>query len=89
MELKETTKMMESGDYKERFKAEYFQTKTRMEKLHRMLTRYRANTLEFNTDCPIFVLENQEHCMRQYLDILEIRAEYENIDLYGEATVKK
>lgn len=35
------------------------------------------------------VLENQEQCMRQYLEVLETRAEYENIDLYGEETAKK
>lgn len=33
MELKDTIKLMESKDYKERFKAEYYQTKIRWEKL--------------------------------------------------------
>ena len=33
MELKDTIEMMNSADYKERFKAEYYQTKIRYEKL--------------------------------------------------------
>ena len=33
MELKETIELMQSGDYRERFKAEYLQTKIRHEKL--------------------------------------------------------
>ena len=33
MELKDTIKMMDNVDYKERFKAEYYQTKIRYEKL--------------------------------------------------------
>lgn len=77
---------VESGDYRERLKAEYFQTKSRMEKLHRMLIRYRADKIKYDIASPVFVLENQEQCMRQYLEVLEIRAEYENIDLYGEET---
>ena len=37
MELKDTVEMMNSADYKERFKAEYHQTKTRYEKLKAFL----------------------------------------------------
>ena len=33
MELKDTIEMMTSNDYKERFKAEYYQAKIRYEKL--------------------------------------------------------
>jgi hypothetical protein len=33
MKLNETVGMMESGDYKERFRGEYFQLKIRMEGL--------------------------------------------------------
>ena len=36
MNLNDTVKMMNSANYKERFKAEYWQTKIRYEKLHRM-----------------------------------------------------
>lgn len=40
MELKDTIKIMNSSDYKERFKAEYYQTKIRYEKLHSMTVKY-------------------------------------------------
>lgn len=40
MELKDTIEMMQSADYKERFKAEYYQTKIRYDKLHKMCLRY-------------------------------------------------
>ena len=36
MDLRNTVEMMLSSDYKERFRAEYYQTKIRYEKLHRM-----------------------------------------------------
>ena len=42
MELKETAKQMVSNDYKERFKAEYYQTKIRYEKLKAFTTRIEA-----------------------------------------------
>ena len=40
MELKDTIEMMNSEDYKERFKAEYYQTKIRYIKLHKMTVKY-------------------------------------------------
>ena len=40
MNLNDTVKMMNSANYKERFKAEYWQTKIRYEKLHRMTKLY-------------------------------------------------
>ena len=44
MELKDTIDLMNSGDYKERFIAEYYQTKIRYEKLHKMFIKYEAKT---------------------------------------------
>lgn len=44
MELKDTVQMMESEDFKERFKAEYYQTKIRYDKLHQMIVKYEAGT---------------------------------------------
>lgn len=40
MNLKETVPMMESADYKERFKAEYLQLKIRVNGLRNMLKKY-------------------------------------------------
>ena len=41
MELKDTVELMNSSDYKDRFKAEYQQVKIRHEKLRKMRTLYR------------------------------------------------
>ena len=81
MELKDTIELMESADYKERFKAEYYQTKIRYDKLHKMITKYEARTLEFEPICPIEILKEQVNFMGRYLHTLEIRAEIEKIEL--------
>ena len=76
-----TVPLMLSDDYKERFKAEYYQTKIRYDKLHKMLVRYDAGTLEFEPSCPIEILRNQCSHMGTYLYDLEVRAEIEKIEL--------
>lgn len=81
MELKDTIKFMNSENYKERFKAEYYQTKIRYDKLHKMLIKCSACTLEFTPTTPIHLLEEQAKYMGNYLKILEIRAEIEGIKL--------
>lgn len=83
MELKETVEKMLSEDYKERFKAEYYQTKIRYDRLHKMCTKYEADTLDFQPDCPLNLLKEQKSFMGNYLHCLEIRAEIEKIDLEG------
>ena len=45
--LEDTEDLMYSSDFKDRFKAEYYQTKIRYEKLHKMLNKYKAGTLDF------------------------------------------
>lgn len=81
MKFEDTIPMMFSEDYKERFRAEYWQTKIRYERLHRMIVKYEAGVLNFTPDCPITVLQRQALEMGQYLRMLEIRAEIENIRL--------
>ena len=81
MELKDTIEMMNSSDYKERFKAEYYQTKIRYEKLHSMTVKYEAGTLDFKPTCSLFLLTEQIRCMGNYLHQLEVRAEIEGIRL--------
>lgn len=81
MELKDTVELMNSSDYKERFKAEYLQTKIRYEKFHTMLVKREAGTLSFELACPITILLNQKRAMAEYLKYLEIRAEIEGIPL--------
>ena len=81
MELKDTIEMMRSEDYKERCRAEYWQTKIRYDKLNKMLVKWEANTLDFKPVCPFDILAEQKHLMKEYLYMLEVRAEIEGIKL--------
>lgn len=81
MNLKETVPMMESVDYKDRFKAEYLQLKIRMTGLSNMLKKYKAGTLTFKPSCSYDLLNGQLKSMEMYAKYLEERAEIENIEL--------
>ena len=81
IELKDTIAGMTRADYKERFKAEYQQTKIRYDKLHAMLVKADAGKLEFEPTCPLDLLRHQAQAMGQYLYCLEVRAQIEGIDL--------
>lgn len=81
MELKDTINGMCSEDYKERFKAEYWQTKIRYQKLHDVVVKYEAGTLNFEPSCSLVLLKSQANHMGHYLYILEMRAEIEHIEL--------
>ena len=81
MELKDTIKFMSSEDYKERFAAEYLQTRIRYQKLHRMIIEYEAKKLKFTPTCGIELLKEQKRRMGEYLNTLEVRALVEEIDL--------
>ena len=81
MHLKETVPMMVSGDYKERFKAEYFQLEIRVNALRNMLKKYKNGTLTFNPSCSYDLLNGQLKAMELYATYLEERAEIEGIDL--------
>ncbi len=69
-------------DWEIRFVDEYNQLKDRTEKLHKIIVKYEANTLEFRPNCSIELLKEQENAMRQYMYILEVRSQVEGIDLY-------
>lgn len=81
MELKDTVELMNSSDYKDRFKAEYQQVKIRHEKLWKMLVKWDAGTLDFKPTCTKQLLMEQERYMREYIRCLETRAEVEGVDL--------
>ena len=81
MELKDTVIMMESSDYKERFKAEYYQLKIRYEKLMIMLNKWDEGKLDFKPTCPREMYNKQIEGMEKYLDVLADRAELEGITL--------
>lgn len=84
MELKDTIPLMTSSDYKDRFKAEYHQLKTRTKKLSAMLHLWDIGALHFNPVCPRDVLEKQLSAMVNYLAILALRADEEYIDISEE-----
>ena len=81
MELKDTIEMMTSPDYKERFRAEYYQVKIRYGKLKAMCEKWDSGTLSFIPTCPKETYEFQLKSMKEYLNILIIRAKIENINL--------
>ena len=91
----DTIEGMLSPDYKERFRAEYIQTKIRYERLKAFNTKIEA---AFRTecerpevkkapmpphDCPHDLLREQQEVMGRYLHILEVRAVIEGVDLGG------
>ena len=81
MELKDTIAMMESEDFKERFRAEYFQAKIRYDKLHKLIIQLEAGTAPFEPKCSLELFKKQASFMGQYLYCLEVRAEIEGVNL--------
>ena len=51
MQLKDTVEMMNSEDFKERFKAEYYQLLLRLDALTGMLIKWENNMLDFEPKC--------------------------------------
>ena len=81
MELIDTAKLMISKDYQDRFKAEYYQLKIRRDKLSRMILDYNSGKLEFEPISSIYLLRTQLDAMNTYLNILEMRAMTEGVNL--------
>lgn len=73
-------------DYKIRFIKEYKELKDKYNKLHKMIIKYEANTLDFEPTCSIDLLKEQANYMGNYLRVLEVRAEIEKIELESEVT---
>ena len=81
VELRETVEMMNSADYKERFKAEYYQLDARIYKLTGMVSNYEMGTLDFEPSCPLDLLLAQLDAMKIYAYTLRERAKIEGIEL--------
>ena len=83
--LADTFDLMVSDDYKNRFKAEWIQTKMRYEKLKDFCNRIEAAEMTGKNipvhDCPLNLLRDQQYAMGQYLHALEIRGIIEGIEL--------
>lgn len=84
-DLASTYAGMVSADYKERFLAEYAQTKIRYEKLKHFCNLIEAADIVGSDrpvhDCPLPLLRQQQRSMGEYLHHLEIRAVIEEIPL--------
>lgn len=81
MKLAETVDMMNSVDYKDRFKAEYYQLKVRVCGLSNMINDWDNEKLTFEPTCPRSTYDLQIRAMRDYMAILEMRAVMEHIEL--------
>ena len=95
LSLNDTIKLMNSDDYRDRFKAEYLQAKLRYNRLKKFNTKieaaHRTTCAPFGSvakkaeepkrDCPADLLREQQSIMGEYLHILEVRAVIEGIDL--------
>ena len=80
-ELRDTIVMMNSEDYKERFKAEYYQVVIRYQKLESMLDKWDSDQLEFTPTCPRSTYNMQITAMTDYIAVLEARAVMEGVEL--------
>lgn len=84
MELQDTVELMNSSDYKDRFKAEYWQAKIRYDKLDNFTVKLEAGTLGLTSDtpkCSLELLKEQKKYLGNYIRTLKIRAEIEGIEL--------
>lgn len=79
--LPKTAIGMISGDYKERFKAEYEQLIIRYNGLNRMIEKWDAGQLTFKPTCPRSTYDLQLKAMKDYMVVLEARAVIENVEL--------
>ena len=80
-DLRDTIELMTSEDWKERFLAEYMQTKIRYEKLHDLIVKREVGKHGFETPIPLESWKEQAKHMGLYLFELEKQAAIHGIDL--------
>lgn len=81
VELKDTIELMTSSDWKDRFIAEYLQTKIRYEKLHKLIIKREVGKHGFDTPIPLESWKTQAQHMGLYLYELEKQAMIHDIEL--------
>ena len=81
MELKDTSELMCSEDYKDRFCAEYMQVDIRARRLKKVLDDWDDGTLGFEPKSKYSSLYAQYHTMCAYLAVLMDRAAQEGMQL--------
>ncbi len=79
--LYDTALLMKSNDFKDRFRAEYYQLKIRYKKLDVMLYKMENGDLDFRPKCSYELLRTQCITMKAYLLLLQDRAKIEGIEL--------
>lgn len=79
--LADTAEMMNSEDYKERFRAEYYQAAIRFHKLRAMLEKWDKGELNFKPTCPRSTYNMQIMAMADYIAVLKARAVMEDVEL--------
>ena len=79
--LSQTVEMMNSDDYKLRFKAEYAQLVIRYYGLKNRLEKWDNGTLSFTPSCPRSTYNMQIKAMTDYIAVLEARAVMEGVVL--------
>lgn len=67
--------------YKQRMVNEYNELKERTDKLGFMLVKESKGGLNFELSCPVSLLKAQYNAMKAYINILEVRAKIEDIEL--------
>lgn len=82
MKLNETVELMNSNDWKDRVKAEYYQIEQRCNNLAKMIIDYKNNELSFSPITPIEILQGQLLNMLMYKAQLEYRCAIECIDIF-------
>ena len=83
MELKDTIELMQSADYKDRFRAEYAQADIRIRKLGAFLDKLASGEAQQRYETQQEVLKSQHAVLCTYLEILRVRAKNEGIELPG------
>ena len=79
--LNKLSKLMLNSDDKEILIKEYTKLKTRYNRLQEMLNKWDEGKLDFTPTCPRELYNMQLRTMKEYLDILVIRAKFEDIQL--------
>lgn len=81
MKLQDTVEMMNSSDYKERFKAEYYQLLIRCQKLNNLINMIQSKEeTDFTATVSLDLLSAQLHAMTSYMFILQERAKLEGVE---------
>lgn len=82
-ELKETVELMNSLNFEDRLKAEFWQTKIRCDRLHDYLVLVEQGFETVDTKEELSLLNMQAKIMELYLEVLKERAKLLGIKLYA------